>query len=259
MLGLIIAIFFGWAGGYQFYQKKKNWGILYLCTLGLLGIGWLIDILNAYKSFKGTQHAKQRNTPIQTSKFQNNAILYIHESKATEKNLKQINARRFIVFDTETTGVNPNTDSIISIAAIIFENRKPIDHFYTLVNPHRDIPSAATKVNGITNDMVSTAPSEKEACLDFQRFIGDALQGKTMLVAYNSIFDAKLLKHMMERYNIGGNIRHFDVLGFARDKIDGLDNYKQVTVAEHFGIDTANAHNSLRDCEICAEILLKLV
>lgn len=50
MAGLLIAIFLGWAGGYRFYKKQTGLGILYLLTLGLFGIGWLVDIYQAVRA-----------------------------------------------------------------------------------------------------------------------------------------------------------------------------------------------------------------
>lgn len=52
MAGLLIAIFAGWAGGYQFYRGKVAMGILYFFTFGLFCIGWVMDILAAYKEYK---------------------------------------------------------------------------------------------------------------------------------------------------------------------------------------------------------------
>lgn len=49
MGGLMIAIFTGWLGGYRFYKKQPIWGIIYLVSFGLLGIGWIFDIISAYK------------------------------------------------------------------------------------------------------------------------------------------------------------------------------------------------------------------
>ena len=63
----------------------------------------------------------------------------------------------------------------------------------------------------------------------------------------------------MERNGIGGNIRHFDVLNFARKKIKDVLDYKQGTVADYFGIDTTAAHDAYADCMICAQILFNLV
>lgn len=42
---LLVAIFTGWFGGHRFFTGKKRTGVLYLCTLGLFGFGWIIDVL----------------------------------------------------------------------------------------------------------------------------------------------------------------------------------------------------------------------
>lgn len=49
MKGLLIAIFLGWCGGYRFYKRQIALGIVYLCTFGLFGIGWILDIVSACK------------------------------------------------------------------------------------------------------------------------------------------------------------------------------------------------------------------
>ena len=272
MVGILIAVFLGWAGGYRFYKNNPKWGLIYLLTLGLCGFGWIYDIVLAIYTYwqEDVRHSFPENTTSSEITIRNTnssptpnvplkeATFFIHSSKDSDKNIKQLH-EKFIVFDTETTGLNSNSDRIISIAAILFVNGIEEKRFYSLVNPGRSIPPEATDVNGITNEMVANAPNELTVIQQFIDFIGDAITGKTLLVAYNSIFDAKFLKAAAERYNIKGNIRHFDVLAYAKKKLPVLKNYKQVTVATHFRINTDNAHNSMRDSEMCAEILLKLL
>lgn len=52
MKGVLIAVFIGWLGGYRFYKGQKGLGVLYLFTLGLAGIGWAFDIVQAVKASK---------------------------------------------------------------------------------------------------------------------------------------------------------------------------------------------------------------
>lgn len=52
MTGLLIAVFGGWLGAYRFYKKQTGMGVLYLLTFGLFGVGWIIDIVTAYKEMK---------------------------------------------------------------------------------------------------------------------------------------------------------------------------------------------------------------
>lgn len=79
----------------------------------------------------------------------------------------------YVVFDLETTGINPNSDAIIEISAVKVKNRQVTDTFSSLVNPERPIPYQATRVNGITDEMVAIEPVIKEALAEFLDFIGE--------------------------------------------------------------------------------------
>lgn len=274
MTGLLIAIFLGWGGGYRFYKKQPVLGVIYLLTAGIFGIGWLIDVILALIDFlksmsQQSQVVYQQPTPLPRAPFPqvpdpepepepDQEIFFVHYSKETVKNISQLK-KKFVVVDTETSGLNSNYDRILSIGAIVYEDGNPVKDFYTLINQPISIPSEVTEINGITNDMIKDAPSERDVMADFRDFCGDAIQGKTLFIAYNSSFDFRFIKKAMERYGFSGNVRHFDVLPYARKKIAELKNYKQVTVAKHLGIDTSRAHNSMGDCIMCATIFLKLV
>lgn len=65
MIGLLIAVFTGWFGGYRFYRKQKGLGVLYLCTFGLFGIGWFVDIIAAYKAMRTSAPTLKKNFTMQ--------------------------------------------------------------------------------------------------------------------------------------------------------------------------------------------------
>ena len=263
MTGMLIAIFLGWAGGYRFYKKQFGLGVLYFFTFGIFCIGWFADIFIAIRDCINKIPPKNIPTYTEPPVFTPPQpappdVFFIHSSKDTEKNIGQLK-ERFIVVDTETSGLDSTVDRILSIAAIIYENGDPVQQFYTLINQPVYISPEATAVNGITSQMLQGAPSEQSAMTSFAEFCGDALKSKTLLVAFNSSFDFRFIKKAMDRCGIAGNVRHFDVLSYSRKNIAELKNYKQVTVAKHLGIDTTNAHNALADCRMCANILLKLL
>lgn len=171
------------------------------------------------------------------------------------KALKQ----RYIAFDVETTGLNPYNDRIIEFGAVLFENGIPVKRYGTLVNAMVDIPSAASEVNHITNQMIKDAPAEKEAYTNLIDFLGDALQEKTVICAHNAKFDMDFLSEALMRLGYNANIYYVDTLSLSRKLVKGLVNYKQDTVATHFELYNLNAHRAESDAEICGSILWKLL
>ena len=109
--------------------------------------------------------------------------------------LELLNLSTFIAFDFETTGLDPNNDKIIEIAAIRFKHGEITDRFVSLVNPEFDIPHLITEITGISNSMVFKAPKEAEIVDSFLTFLGDS-----PLVAHNIHFDEQFLSRLCQRY-----------------------------------------------------------
>lgn len=185
----------------------------------------------------------------------NSQIEYV---KLTQGKCNRIN-KFFIAFDLETTGLSPELDRIIEIGAVAFEQGTPVEEFSTLVNPGRSIPTAATAVNGITNDMVSHAPGEWDALQALLSFFEKYSNYSLIFVGHNANFDFSFLKNALNRYGISKSFQYFDTLHASRSLIKGLPNYKQSTVAAHFGLVNRQAHRAAADALVCGNILLKLV
>ena len=107
---------------------------------------------------------------------------------------------RFVVFDTETTGLNPSKgDEIISIGAVVVAQGRIVaeEVFETLVNPGIPVSAASTKIHGLTNDDLARQPGIDEALALFARFTEEAV-----LVA-----SQRILRHAIPQAQ-GGRHRH---------------------------------------------------
>lgn len=162
----------------------------------------------------------------------------------------------FTIFDTETTGLEPESgDRIVEIAAVRVKGKEKIDTFQTLVNPGRPISEEAFNVNQITPDMLKDAPGMETVMPEFLKFI----QG-TRLCSYNAAFDLGFLNHelnLMGRPRLEG-IVVVDILKMARRLLPGLERYALMCVAEKLGIKTPQEHRALADVELTFQAFNKL-
>lgn len=145
----------------------------------------------------------------------------------------------YIVCDLETTGLSPETDDIIEIAAVRVADDKIVDKFSQLVKPPHRISSYITSINGIDNKMVSNAPSIEQVMPNFLKFIGDM-----PLVGHNFIkFDLKLLERQAKISS-----PCIDTLQIAKImKIRGAGN-SLADLCQYFRVKNETAHRALSDC-----------
>ena len=93
-------------------------------------------------------------------------------------------SQQFIAFDAEMTGLDPRTDRIVELGAVLFENGVPTKTFSSLVNCGLYIRPSSQNVNHITNESLKTAPREGEAYRSFLEFLGPSAQGKVLLLTH---------------------------------------------------------------------------
>jgi DNA polymerase-3 subunit epsilon len=164
----------------------------------------------------------------------------------------------YVVFDTETTGLDPQRDEIVQLAALRVVNGRIVDGevFETLVDPQRPIPPGATAVHGITPQMVIGAPRIAEAGARFHRFAAGAV-----LVAHNAPFDMAFLRRheadICQRFDnpILDTVLASAVL-FGQGESHSLD-----ALAARFGIVIPESarHTALGDAEATAQVLVRML
>lgn len=168
-------------------------------------------------------------------------------------------AGRFMAFDVETTGLYPDSDRIVELGAVLFEDGVATETFSSLLNPHVPIAPEASRVNHITNAMLIASPPEEEVFASFTAFLGDALEGAVPFVAHNARFDMGFLTATLERLGYAADLAYLDTLALSRAYVRGVPNYRQPTLAAHFGIVNETEHRAATDAKTCGLILLKLI
>lgn len=165
-----------------------------------------------------------------------------------------IASRNIVVYDLETTGLDPETCEIIEIGAIKIEKGKITKKFSTFVKPITPIPESATKINHITNEMVENAPKIEDVIIDFYKFTkGCVISGYN-----NTDFDNKFLRKAYQKVNLSLENDNLDVMLIARSKHLKISNFKLSTVSTALGIDLTGAHRAYNDAFATAKVLLKL-
>jgi DNA polymerase-3 subunit epsilon len=166
---------------------------------------------------------------------------------------------REIVFDTETTGLDPlQGDRLVEIGRIEMVNRFPTGktfHFY--FNPERDMPEGAFRVHGLSIDFLKDKPLFAEKADELIAFIGNA-----QLVAHNAMFDLGFLNAELERSGRGGVSREriIDTLLLARRKHPGGSN-RLDDLCVRYSVDNSRRtkHGALLDAELLAEVYVELI
>lgn len=311
---LVLCIFLGSMGIHRFYVGKIGTGILYLFTVGLFGIGWIVDIIMiAVRVAKGspprcisgdqlsppisesqteppiTEEVSTADTPAQDDVASARAVVCA-EFQASFDNLpradilpsdekaplvsageisfsnvtKKSNWNSlgdFVAVDVETTGLKA-TCSIIEIAAVRFRNWTPVESFTTLLRPTKDIPEAATLINGITNEMVEGKPHFRQIATQLVDFIGS-----DSIVGHNLGFDLKFICRYADLTST--KRKYYDTLAISqrtlkkvRQKWDkelecympdyddcnaDVDDYKLETLCRFFAIPDLTMHRAESD------------
>jgi DNA polymerase-3 subunit epsilon len=166
---------------------------------------------------------------------------------------------REIVFDTETTGLDPfQGDRMVEIGCIELINRFPSGRtFHCYFNPERDMPEAAFNVHGLSIDFLKDKPLFAHKAEELTDFLGDA-----PLVAHNAMFDLGFLNAELERagQRIVSRERLVDTLMLARRKHPGGSN-RLDDLCARYRIDNSRRtkHGALLDAELLAEVYVELI
>lgn len=165
---------------------------------------------------------------------------------------------REVVFDTETTGLDPRSgDRMVEIGCIELVNRVPTGRtFHAYFNPDRPMPLEAEMVHGLTDAFLADKPRFPESVLELIEFLADS-----PLVAHNAQFDFGFLNWELAAcgHPEVALTRMVDTLGIARRRHPGAK-HSLDALCTRYGIDRSHRvkHGALLDAELLAQVYVEL-
>lgn len=161
----------------------------------------------------------------------------------------------FVSIDLETTGLEVNSDQIISIGAV---KNGPSDNqnFYKLIHIENEIPKVITKLTGITTQLVHEQGIPLvEALQELKKFVGSEA-----IVGYNIRFDEQFLTAGFNQIGEDGLTNLVvDLMPKVKKDNPFLPNYRLETVLQEYNINNSNQHNALADAGATMELASKLM
>jgi len=161
----------------------------------------------------------------------------------------------FICLDCESTGLHPDKDRIIEVAAVRFTFDQILEEFETLVDPECEIPADSQQIHKISQEMIQGKPKISEVLPSLFTFIKDYI-----IVGHGIGFDLALIDAEAKRHHIPSKISSqasLDTLRMARlygeSPVNSLQQLRQ-----HFNIEPEGAHRAMNDVIVNVEVFKQL-
>ncbi len=156
----------------------------------------------------------------------------------------------YVVVDIETTGGGNSQHRITEIGMVKMIGTKIVDQWQSLINPQRHIPVSITRLTGIDDKMVASAPTFSEVAENIEQFTQDAI-----FVAHNVNFDYGFFKQEFERLGQFYRRPKLCTLQQMRRSHPGLPSYSLANLTTHFQIKMQQHHRAMSDALAAAKLL----
>ncbi|WP_457600465.1 3'-5' exonuclease [Hydrogenivirga sp.] len=160
----------------------------------------------------------------------------------------------FTVFDTETTGLNPNRDELVSIGALKIRSMTLdlSESFHEFVVPAQ-LSRRSVEIHGITQEELERRAKPVDKVIEeFLLYVRG-----TVLVGFNVEFDRKMLDKYALAF-VGMPLLNYRLDVFSLWKRHGGEGKSLTDIASELGIPVAGAHSALDDAYMTALVFLKL-
>lgn len=183
--------------------------------------------------------------------------LFHQPGVSSELNDRSLTDLTCTVFDTETTGLDPSRDEIISIGAVRIVNGRILSEecFDQLVDPRRPVPPESIRIHGIPPERLAGQPTIDQVLPSFQRFAED-----TVLVGHNAAFDLRMFQVKATSTGVVFINPVLDTMLLSAAVNPSLKDHNLDAIARRLlGRPIAQRHTALGDALATAEIFLKLI
>jgi len=168
-----------------------------------------------------------------------------------------LNQLTYVVFDTETTGLNPSEgDEIIQLGAIRIVNGHLLYHetIDQLVDPKRSVPASSVAIHGIQPHLLPGQPTIDKVLPHFHAFTENSV-----LVAHNAAFDMRFLELKEEITGLSFDNPVLDTLLLSSIIHPHQDSHSLEGIAERLNVTIVGRHTALGDAIVTGEVLIKLI
>jgi DNA polymerase-3 subunit epsilon len=157
----------------------------------------------------------------------------------------------FVCLDCETTGLEPEKDRIIEVAAVIFRGDEILETYETLIDPEIVIPPESIEIHHITDEMTRGKPKIQEVLPSLLKMVG-----RHIIIGHGIPFDIAFLSNHAKRFSIPCSLSSnlfLDTLRLARlygeSPVNSLEMLRQ-----HFNIAAEGAHRAMNDVIVNIEV-----
>jgi DNA polymerase-3 subunit epsilon len=145
----------------------------------------------------------------------------------------------YAIVDIETTGGHATQNRITEISIYVHNGLELINHFETLIHPEMQIPAYIQAFTGISDEMVSNAPTFSEVAAQIYEVLKDQI-----FVAHNVNFDHSFIKHQLQECGYELNVKKLCTVRLSRKIVPGYKSYSLGNICSSLGIHLQNRHRA---------------
>ena len=160
----------------------------------------------------------------------------------------------YAIVDIETTGGHAAANGITEIAIHIHDGVRIIQHFTTLINPERSVPSFITALTGISNAMLASAPLFSEVAEKIHELLKD-----NIFVAHSVNFDHSFIYHHLKCHGYNLNVKKLCTVRLSRKTFPGMPSYSLGKICRNLCIDIEDRHRADGDAKATVHLFNKIL